>query len=116
MTNEKINASEILEEKELDQIAGGFGADTYEDLAVLKEQCGLEIGGGDYEYTVRVLAENYASAGIRFRARNHHSNEYYDMRTGQQISHMEALSTLVEFGHQHGRYGGGYGGGKKRFY
>ena len=106
MADEKIKADEILNDNELDKMAGGFSADTYEDITALREQCGVDLTtSGDYDYMVKILAENYASAGIRLRARNNHPNEYYDNRTGRQISHVEAISTLVEFGHRNGRYG-----------
>ena len=60
---------------------------------------------GDYNASVQLLKENYASAGINFKAHDHKANEFRDMRTGKAMSHNEALQTLIEYGHSKGRWG-----------
>ena len=81
-----MNMNEILSDNELDQVVGGFADDTYEDVANLKDYCGVDLATiGDYDCIVKVLGENYSSAGIKFHAHNNHPNEYYDMRNGKQI-------------------------------
>ena len=81
-----------------------FAEETYDDMAHLEDECGLEFGG-DYESAVRALKDNYESIGIKFKAYDDRANEYYDTREGRSIGRLSALSMLIEYGHRNGRYG-----------
>lgn len=84
--------------------SSAFADETYDDMYQLEKNCGLKFGG-DYDYNVKLLQENYESIGIRFRAYDEKANEYYDKREGKFISRFTALEMLIEFGHRNGRYG-----------
>lgn len=81
-----------------------FAEETYDDMAHLEEECGLEFGG-DYESAVRALKDNYESIGIEFEAYDNKSNKYYDKRERRSISRLATLNMLIEYGHRNGRYG-----------
>ena len=104
MTTNKIDKSELLSENELEQATGGFAQETMEDIGFLNMNCGTAFTS-NYERDVNILAQNYASAGIRFRARNNHPNEYYNMYNGQRMSRASALETTINFEHGQGKHG-----------
>lgn len=81
-----------------------FAEETYDDMAHLEEECGLEFSG-DYESSVRALQDNYGSIGIKFHAYDNKANEYYDTRARKNIGRLSALSMLIDYGHSQGRYG-----------
>ena len=100
----KMNMKE-LSINELDMVAGGFAEENYSDMTYLKEQCGIDVVTGDYDLSVQWLKDNYASAGINFKAYDHKANKFRNMYTGKAMSHNEALATLIEYGHSKGRWG-----------
>ena len=100
----KMNVKE-LSINELNMVAGGFAEENYSDMTALKEECGVDVVTGDYNTSVQWLADNYASAGIGLESHDGSANRYFDLYTGKLVSHNEALSTLINYGHSRGRWG-----------
>ena len=88
MADEKIKANEVLDEKELDQAAGGFAIESREDMSNLNL-------GSNYNDNVRQLEKDYARAGVQFQARNNAPNQYHDMKTGEKLDHGTAFDALT---------------------
>lgn len=91
MADDKIKANEVLDDKELEQAAGGFAIESREDMGNLKM-------GADYNGNVKQLEKDYASAGVQFQARNDSPNQYHDIKTGAKLDHGTAFDALK--GHQ----------------
>ena len=104
MTKENMNINEILSDSELDVVVGGYTEETYSDMTSLKEQCGVDVVTGDYDSSVKLLADNYASAGIGLEAHDNSPNRYFDLYTGKLVSHNSALSTMINYAHRNGRW------------
>ena len=99
MADEKIKANEVLDDTELDKVAGGFSDETYEDIETLKRTCGIDCTiGGDYNTAVKFLRDNYANAGVDIRVHDHGPNEYFDINTGRKLSHAEAMEAFARAG------------------
>ena len=104
MADEKIKANEVLDEKELEKVAGGFADEVYEDVGFIESKCTVTLtGGGSYDNMVSLLAENYASAGIRFQSHEDSPNEYYNLYTGEKVSRNTALNAIIDFARRNGR-------------
>ena len=88
MTTNKIDKSEILNENELEQAAGGFAIESREDMSNLNL-------GSNYNDNIRELEKGYARAGVRFQARNNSPNPYHDMKTGEKLDHGTAFDALT---------------------
>ena len=99
MTTNKINNAELLNESELDKVAGGFSEETYEDIDCLRRNLGIDCGQGfDYNTSVRLLRDNYANAGVEFHAHDGRPNEYYNANNGRRMSHTAAMDAFVRCG------------------
>ena len=90
------NINEILNDNELEQIAGGSSKEIFENLGYLNEHCGITFSG-DYDAAVKFLTENFAKAGIKFKAQEKQLNEYYDAKTGEALGQYGALLTLHDY-------------------
>ena len=99
MANEKINATEVLDDKDLEQVAGGDAAETYEAVGLLNEKFGIDLTtSGDYDKMIKMLTEKFANVGIKFQAVDHAPNVYTDVKTGKAISHKDAIQMLSNGG------------------
>ena len=99
MTTNKINNAELLNESELDKVAGGYDEETYEDIDCLKETCRIDCGRGyDPATSVHLLRQNYANAGVAFAHHDDRPNEYFDINTGRKLSHRQAMDAFVRCG------------------
>ena len=99
MADKKINANEILNDGDLDKVAGGAAEETYEAIGLLNDKFGIDLTtSGDYDAAVKVLTEKYANVGVKFQAVDHAPNVYTDIKTGKAISHKDALQILTNGG------------------
>ena len=95
MADEKILKDEILKDDQLDEVAGGSYAESYDQIVQLSN-----IGIGFYydrDASVNKLGGLYAHAGIKLVAHNgeNHPNEYINMATGQTLESGVAFAHLV---------------------
>ena len=88
MTNEKIYTNEILNDNELDKVAGGTIGETYQGAEYLHKCYGVSFSGGDSKEKLYKL---FSKVNISFIAHDNAENEYCDMFTGQKIGRGVAL-------------------------
>ena len=99
MADEKIKAEEILDDNELNQVAGGAAEETYEEFSLLEHKFGIDLTTHfDYDRAVKTLAEKYEHVGIKFQAVDHAPNVYTDIKTGKAISQNDAIKMLANGG------------------
>lgn len=95
MANE-IKKDEILNEEQLDQVAGGTYDQSYDDMMLLRDKCGIGFDPNSRDNSVNKLALLYQRAGTIFHAHNsdNHPNEYFDGR-GTPVSQETAINDLI---------------------
>lgn len=100
MADDKIKANEMLDDAELDKVAGGFSEETVEDMMALKNYLGINCSQGvDNTTAIHYLKENYANAGILFKHHDDGPNEYYTM-SGTRLSHAQAMEAFAKIGRE----------------
>lgn len=102
MAEEKILKDEILNDEQLEEVAGGTYEESYSDMIYLNRKCGIGFYPHSREASVNKLGYLYAQAGLRLEANNDcYGNRYYDEK-GRLITHEEAFGKLV-FAINHGK-------------
>ena len=93
---EEIKKDEIISDEQLDQVAGGTYDQSYYDMMLLRDKCGIGFDPNSRSNSVNKLAALYQRAGTIFRAHNgdDHPNEYYDGR-GNPVSEETAINDLI---------------------
>lgn len=97
-TNEELKAAlekEIMNDAELDNVAGGTYGESWADMEYLNQYCGVGFNPNDREWSVKKLGELYRRAGMKLEAHNSedHFNVYRDSR-GYIIDRNTALYKL----------------------
>ena len=99
MADEKILKDEILNDEQLDEVAGGYREETQGMVNFLKDH-GVQLHGSDSDQRAK-MREILWHSGVQIKDHNSSANEYYrvDTRTGQylgKIDHNTAL-TMVDY-------------------
>ena len=94
MTDEKFK-DELLDEEQLDKVAGGTYGETFADMDYLKKWCGVDFHGNDSDKREQ-LRDLLWRNGIKLKDHGGgHANDYYllnpDGSKGQQVSRDFAL-------------------------
>ena len=95
MINEKINVNEIIDYKNLEQVAGGTKTESYNDMLYLESRCGIKFNlSGNFDVPLAKLKRLFKQSGVGFQAHRDQPNEYYHMLTGQAYDRNTALEMV----------------------
>ena len=100
MANE-ILKDEILKDEQLDNVAGGTSAESYRDMMFFNRYCGIGFDPNSWDNSVNKMGELYRLSGTKFEAHNDRAdgttkhNRYYDIKTGDEITYVQARDRLV---------------------
>ena len=99
MANE-ILKDEILNDKQLDNVAGGTTGESYRDMLYFNQN--YQIGfPNNWDEAVGKMGELYRLSGTQFKAYNDQAdgtskpNRYIDIASGREISYAEARARLA---------------------
>ena len=92
---DKILKDEILSDEQLDEVAGGYRAETQGMVNFLKDH-GVRLTGSDSEQRAK-MREILWHSGVQIKDNNTEANEYYhvDTVTGQYIRKIDHNTALV---------------------
>lgn len=94
---DEILKDELINDAQLDEVAGGSYQQSYNQMMFLSQQMGINFFPNDRDASVNKLGGLYQHAGIKFVAHNKddHPNEYYNAVTGEKIEAGPAFQHLV---------------------